>query len=85
MVLLWTKWQRHTNVANRKRGPGKGALEVGKGDEKKNKNKNKLANPPEVLANQVPGGNMWNSIADYCSSSMKPRDLAGFGVHVEAG
>lgn len=53
---------------------------MGKGDEKK-----KQANPPEVLANQVPGGNMWNSIADYCSSSMKPRNLAGFAVHVGAG
>lgn len=51
----------------------------------KRKNKNKQANPPEVLANQVPGGNMWNFIADYCSSSIKPRDLAGFGVHVGAG
>lgn len=37
MALLWTKWQRHTKVANRKRSPGKGALEVEKGDEKKKK------------------------------------------------
>lgn len=83
LALLWTKWQRHTKVANRKRSPGKGALEVEKGDEKKKKNMQ--TNPPEVLANQVPGGDMWNSIADYCSSSMKPRDLEGFGVHVGAG
>lgn len=76
MILLWRKRQRHTNVANRKGSPGKGALEAGKGDKKK---KQKQTNPPEVLANQVPGGGMWNSIADYWVSSVKPRDLAGFG------
>lgn len=27
---------------------------------------------------------MWNSIADYWFPSVKPRDLAGFGVHVGA-